>query len=92
MAREWNEDDLAAEAEQILRGYLDEAERLQSERASIVRQKEKLKQAALGGSAATSDGGATESKLADVERRFRKMEVDSDLDDLKDRIRRELGD
>lgn len=94
MAREWNEDDLAAEAESILRGYLDEAERLQSERASILRQKEKLKQAALGGSGGSSpsDGSATESKLADVERRFRKMEVDSDLDDLKDRIRRELGD
>lgn len=96
MAREWNEEDLAVEAEAILRGYLDEAESLQAERASILRQKEKLKQAALGGESRAagpmSDGGATESRLADVEKRFRKMEVDSDLDDLKDRIRRELGE
>src|SRR5690606_22267911 len=41
MAREWKEDDLAAEAESILRGYLDEFEKLQTERAAITRQKDK---------------------------------------------------
>lgn len=95
MAREWNEQDLGAEAEAILRGYLDEFERLQSERRSVQRQKEKLKDAAAGGSgsrAASSTDSATEPSHADIEKRFRKMEVDSDLDDLKDRIRRETGD
>lgn len=95
MAREWDEDDLASEAESILRGYMDEAEKLQSERRSIQRQKEKLKEAALGGAGtggSSPSGEVPETKLADVEKRFRKMEVDNDLDDLKDRIRRELGD
>lgn len=92
MAREWEEDDLAEEAEAILRGYIEEAEQLEKERASILRQKQKLKEAALGGSAEDGASGTTSERLADMERRFRNMEVDSDLDDLKDRIRRELGD
>jgi hypothetical protein len=90
MAREWEEDDLAEEAEAILRGYIEEAEQLEKERASILRQKQKLKEAALGGEAAGPE--STSERLAGMERRFRDMEVDSDLDDLKDRIRRELGD
>lgn len=93
MAREWKETDLAEEAEAILRGHLEEAEQLEEERRSVLRQKNKLKEAALGGAGASgSDGGDVDGKLADVEKRFRKMEVDTDLDDLKDRIRRELGD
>ena len=92
MAREWEENDLAAEAESILRGHMDEFDQLQKERASIQRQKNKLKEAALGGSPAGAADSGADSRLADIEKRFRKMEVDSDLDDLKDRIRRELGD
>ncbi len=93
MARDWEEEDLAKEAESILRGYLDEAEGLQAERASIARQKEKLKQAAgAPPSSGGSDAGSGSDHGSDVEKRFRKMEIDSDLDDLKDRIRRELGD
>ena len=91
MAREWKEEDLAAEAEGILRGYMDEFEKLQQERAAIGRQKDKLKAAARGGAPAPAAAG-DDSRLSDIEKRFRKMEVDSDLDDLKDRIRREMGD
>lgn len=95
MAREWQEQDLATEAEAILRGYLDEFEKLQAERAAILRQKDKLKEAALGGAtnaAGPAGAASSDGRLADIEKRFRQMEVNSDLDDLKDRIRREMGD
>ena len=99
MAREWNEQDLAAEAEQILRGYIDEAAPLQRDLDAILRQKAKLKEAAnpTGAPSSRSSGPSTASptgsgKIADVERRFQEMEQDRDLGDLKDRIDRELGE
>lgn len=100
LAREWKEDDLAREAEGILRGYIDQAEPLQRELGDVQRQKEKLKQAAheasgRPGGYGGSSGGPTpagEDRAAELERRFQRMEVDNDLKGLKDRIKRELGE
>lgn len=96
MAREWHEDDLAEEAEEILRGYMQEAEPLEQELRDVRRQKSKLKDAADVGERPTpqseSGGGEQSSRMAALERRFRKMEEDRELDSLKDRINRELGD
>ncbi|MFU8802658.1 MAG: hypothetical protein ACNA8W_02505 [Bradymonadaceae bacterium] len=102
LAREWNEDDLAREAESVLRGYLAEAESLQTELGDVRLQKEKLRQAARSGPEGRGDrpGGASagqpgmdgERPSSHMESRFQKMEVDSDLKGLKDRIRRELGE
>lgn len=94
LAREWNEADLAREAEEILRGYIEEAGGVISELDEIRRQKEKLKSAARqggnnGGGAGAVDSGETASRL---EERFREMEVDRDLKGLRDRIKRELGE
>lgn len=88
LAREWNETDLAAEAESILRGHRTEADRLATELQKIRQQKLRLKVAAHG---KTSEASAADAP-PDVENRFRKMEMDSDLQGLKDRIRRELGE
>ncbi|MEM1349083.1 MAG: hypothetical protein AAGI01_11040 [Myxococcota bacterium] len=102
LAREWNEADLAEEAEGILRGYLEEARPLQQELEDVRRQKAKLKAAASGGktSGAGSAGGTGGAdgrgvgagRMAELERRFRRMEDDRALGDLKDRIDREMGD
>ncbi len=97
LARQWNEDDLASEAQEILRGYLDEAQPLQRELEGIRNQKLKLKQAAGGGQAGSSAGSspqdaARSSRLQELEGRFRRMEENRDLDDLKDRINREFDD
>ena len=97
LAREWNEEDLAEEAETILRGYVADADPLEDQLGDIRRQKEKLKQAARRGRGSagvkgTTDGGGEEDRGSGMEERFRKMEIDSDLEGLKDRIRRELGE
>ena len=95
LAREWNEEDLAEEAEGILRGYLREAEPLQQELQDVRRQKAKLKEAAGGGGRGPSGAGGGAgggSRLSEVERRFRKMEEDRELDSLRDKISRELGE
>lgn len=105
LAREWNEEDLAREAESVLRGYLSEAESLNAELADVRLQKDKLRQAArseaerrAGGTSAgrgqepPAHPGAGSERIANMEGRFQKMEVDSDLKGLKDRIRRELGE
>lgn len=99
LARQWNEEDLASEAEGVLRGYLEEAKPLQQELDGIRNQKAKLKAAAQGGSQARGDqqaGGDADperqNRLSQLEQRFRKMEEDRDLDDLKDRIGREFDD
>ncbi len=95
LARQWNEEDLATEAEEILRGYLSEAKPLQQELATVRSQKAKLKAAAQGGKAATATSGVDserQSRMSELEKRFRKMEENRDLDDLKDRIGREFGD
>lgn len=96
LARDWKEEDLAEEAQSILRGYISDAEPLEEQLVDIRRQKDKLKQAARRGSSATegaSDGGENGGdRGSELEKRFRKMEIDSDLEGLKDRIRRELGE
>lgn len=97
LAREWGEGDLATEAEGLLRGYLQEGRALQEEIQGVRRQKDKLKAAAQGKSSSAATGGAQvssadQSRILERERRFRKMEEDRDLGDLKDRLRREFGD
>lgn len=96
LAREWNEEDLAEEAEGILRGYMREAEPLQQELQDVRRQKAKLKEAAGGGgrgsASAGASGNASGARHSEVERRFRKMEEDRELDSLRDKISRELGE
>ena len=101
LAREWNEEDLATEAEDILREYLEEAKPLERELADVRRQKQKLKAAAHGGSSESGrepagligEEGDDEGRNRDeMERRFQRLELDRDLDDLKDRIKRELGE
>jgi UDP-N-acetylglucosamine:LPS N-acetylglucosamine transferase len=101
LAREWNEEDLAQEAEDVLREYLEEAKPLERELADVRRQKEKLKSAARGDAPSSADqpagliGDEREDggrSRADMERRFQRLELDRDLDDLKDRIKRELGE
>lgn len=94
LAREWNETDLAEEAEGILRGFIDEAEPMEEELGDIRRQKEKLKAAARGGDGAPSENGGESGadRASRLEERFQKMEVDRDLDGLRDRIKRELGE
>lgn len=97
LAREWGEGDLATEAEGLLRGYLQEGRALQEEIQGVRRQKDKLKAAAQGKSSSSAAGGAQvssadQSRILERERRFRKMEEDRDLGDLKDRLRREFGD
>ncbi len=96
LAREWNEEDLAEEAENILRGYIEEVEPLEAELNDIRRQKEKLKSAARGGQG-EGDGPPQDFDGSDgrgnrIEERFQKMEVDRDLEGLRDRIKRELGE
>lgn len=91
LAREWNEEDLASEAQEILKGYLEEARPLDSSLREIRAQKEKLKTAARGGPDSSNDsepGG----RARELENRFQKMEMDRDLEGLKDRIKRELGE
>ncbi len=106
LAREWEEDDLAEEAKGILREYIDDASRVRGELEDIRRQKEKLKQAARRGQ--SDDGAASArrsesrgesedpwddpERAAELEERFNDMEIDRDLDDLRDRIEGELGD
>ncbi|MBA2664548.1 MAG: hypothetical protein H0U74_19835 [Bradymonadaceae bacterium] len=102
LAREWNEEDLASEAEGVLRGYLEEAKPVQRELDDVRRQKEKLKQAAHGArqpagpapGTSTNDAppARSDDRASEIERRFQRIEVDSDLKGLKDRIKRELGE
>ncbi len=102
LSREWKEDDLVEEAADILEGYIDEVDELEQRLSQLRRQKAKLKDAARRGSGASEGdpSGYLEDDDADeegngrrgMEDRFRKMEVDRDLEGLKDRIRRELGE
>ncbi len=101
LAREWQEAELSAEAEAVLRGYIAEAAPLERELQDVLRQKDKLKQAA-GGSANRGDAPAqpgtgvnsseNDRRASEIERRFSRMEVESDLEGLKDRIKREFGE
>lgn len=93
LAREWNEVDLADEAQGILRGHIAEAEQIGQELSAIRRQKEKLKiAAATQGGDSSKPSSQTDTTQGEVENRFRKMEADQDLKGLKDRIRREFGE
>jgi hypothetical protein len=106
LAREWGEEDLAEEAKGILREYIDDASRVRDDLEDIRRQKEKLKKAAKrgqggqGGASERSRGRSGETgdvlddpeRAAELEDRFNDMELDRDLDDLRDRIEGELGD
>ncbi len=96
LAREWNEVDLENEAESILREFIAESDPLRAELADVRLQKSKLKAAANPNAAKKQEPqrerGPGASRLADLERRFRKMEDDRDLDALKGRIDREFGD
>jgi hypothetical protein len=106
LAREWNEQDLADEAKDMLRGYLGDAETVEADLVDVRRQKDKLKRAAGQHGAGLSRRAlpAADRSSADqppdddadrqsrVEGRFRDMELDRDLGDLKDKIRRDLGD
>lgn len=93
LAREWGEQDLADEAESLLRGYLQEGRRLQEDLQGIRRQKEKLKIAAQGKAQGQSpQAGAGSSRASASEQRFRKMEEARDLGALKDKLSREFGD
>jgi phage shock protein A len=68
-----------------------EAETIAKELEAIRRQKDKLKAAANPG-AAESKRETDDPRVSDVEKRFRKMESESELEGLKDRIRREFGE
>jgi len=104
LAREWNEADLAEEAEQVLREHIDEAESLKERLTDIREQKRKLKEAAgrtvsspsgqtPGDGTAGGQTGATDrANREDLEERFDDMEIERELDDLRDRIKGELGE
>lgn len=100
LAREWNETDLADQARETLTEFNTEADALGEELDDVRRQKVMLKRAAGAGSGRadqprgllSDDRDDKASARDDIERRFRRMELDSDLDDLKDKIDRDLGD
>lgn len=95
LAREWREEELAREAEGLLRDHLAQAEPLRQELDGIRRQKEKLRHAARPAGAAepaTGANGSVGRRESEIEARFQRMEADNDLQGLKDRIRRELGE
>lgn len=100
LARDWGEDDLAEEAEEILREYIDDASAARDELEDVRRQKEKLKRAARGGEASAPRESERRSagpvddpeRAAEIEERFEEMELERDLDDLRDRVEGELGE
>lgn len=104
LAIEWKESDLAEEAQDMLAGFVSDAHSLQRDLDDVGNQKSKLKRAAQGSSASNSprSGSGSRALLGDdssehtdpreVEERFRKMELDRDLDDLKDKLDRDFGD
>lgn len=100
LAREWGEEDLAEEAKDILKEYIDDASGVKDELEDVRRQKEKLKRAAKRGREAGvspqegSDRGIGDDpeRAAEIEERFEEMELDRDLEDLRDQIEGELGE
>ena len=97
LAREWNETDLAGEAERVLRGHLADIERFQEELDRVRVQKDKLKarvRAGRGGSSASrsqpSPPTAPTGSRRQAESKFRNMEVERDLNSLKERLKREM--
>lgn len=103
LARDWGEDELAEEAESVLRGYLDDIAEVQEDLEDVRRQKTKLKKAARRGQEGGSGGdgepgveaGETSERRerrSELEDRFSEMEIDRDLDRLRDKMNDELGD
>ncbi|AWV90127.1 hypothetical protein [Bradymonas sediminis] len=104
LAIEWKETDLAEEARDMLAGFVSDVHSLQRDLDDVRNQKSKLKRAAQGSSGSGSSRSASEPRALlgdgssdrrdprEVEDRFRKMELDRDLDDLKDKLNRDFGD
>src|SRR5690554_361517 len=105
LAIEWKEADLAEEAQDMLAGFVSDTHSLQRELDDVRNQKSKLKRAAQGSAGSRSsaaspgaprallgNGSAGQSDPHEVEKRFRKMELDRDLDDLKNKLDRDFGD
>jgi len=100
LAREWGEEELAEEAEGILKEYIDDASTVKEELEDVRHQKQKLKRAAKGdrtsgvdSEEATRTGpNGDPDRAAEIEERFEEMELDRDLEDLRDQIEGELGD
>jgi UDP-N-acetylglucosamine:LPS N-acetylglucosamine transferase len=100
LAREWGEEDLADEAKEILKEYIDDASGAKDELEDVRRQKEKLKRAAERGRgdgvSAQLEGdrgiGEDPERAAEIEERFEEMELDRDLEDLRDQVEGELGE
>lgn len=100
LAREWNEAELAREAEERLQRHLDEAARAEAELATVREQKERLKARvrqprtgldAIGDTLRRTAQAALEA-IPVAEERFRDMEVERDLSSLRERLKRELGE
>lgn len=104
LAIEWKESDLAEEAQDMLAGFVSDAHSIQRDLDDVHNQKNKLKRAAQGSSGSSSSRSGSEPRALlgddsgertdprEVEERFRRMELDRDLDDLKDKLDRDFGD
>ena len=103
LARQWNETELAVEAERRLHAHQNDAARFEEELERIRAQKDKLKsrvRASRGGGGGgprpprpegpPSPVGPPSGSRPAPESRFRSMEVERDLSSLKERLRREL--
>ncbi|MBH24905.1 MAG: hypothetical protein CMH57_10715, partial [Myxococcales bacterium] len=101
LARQWNETELAVEAERRLHAHQNDAARFEEELERIRAQKDKLKsrvRASRGGGGPRpprpegppSPVGPPSRSRPAPESRFRSMEVERDLSSLKERLRREL--
>ncbi len=97
LATQWNENDLAVEAERLLRRALSQAESADQQLTSVRLQKDKLKARVRGGSAPVgrapeppSAGPASRPDGGKSDGRFQDMEIEDDLSRLKARLRDEL--
>ncbi len=93
LARQWNEQDLAREAERVLQRAIGEAERASAQLEQVRVQKEKLKARVRGGQSPPPGPGAQPPARAGegIVGRFQDMEIEDDLGRLKARLRDELG-
>lgn len=89
LARDAGADGLAREAERFLDNYRREESGLVRELDRVRDQKEKLKRRVRpggGGGGSANFVAPGDPRVADLENRFRSMELDRDLDRLKDRL------